>query len=123
MRHYSDRWVALLDVLPASRECAILTKSQGAFVHVLGIAADKDEFVRGVRAFCERELLRVQSIEDIEAVGSRLETGHMDEQLRSVVEELGAEYPYRFGVFNVYPRRVLGHLILRAIGLERRGES
>lgn len=81
----------------------ILDGCSGAFVHIIALADDEDEFRKIARSYIlESDLLEI-SHEGISTMDDTLEYGHIDEELLIQAYQLDEVDSIMLGTFNAYP--------------------
>ena len=94
-------WIGLVHVKP-SLGCNLLNGATGAFVSVVAIAEDGENFSRSVAAYLEEYLLDTVEFEDVELLQEREQSETVDEELVQLAQELTPDAPVGLGTFDVY---------------------
>src|SRR5947208_5632723 len=80
-------WIGLAEVV-AAQPSSTLASGEGAYVHMLALATNLDEFETLVFAYLRRDNLTVVSLEDAETLDDRIANGHISDELLALATTL-----------------------------------
>jgi hypothetical protein len=96
-----SKWIGLAEVKSA-RGFDVLNGARGAYVNVLALAQNPDEFVKTVRVSMEENHLELIRIKDIDPIDVRITTGKMIPYLVELSARLSEQYPVQFDEFQSF---------------------
>ena len=94
-------WIGLAEVRSLG-ESQIVAPEEAAYVQVVALAADGDDFERAVRARFLRDNLTLTSLDEIETVEDRKASGTISEPLLARVSEVDEDRPVLLHTFHVF---------------------
>ncbi|MBP1645602.1 MAG: hypothetical protein H6Q16_1177 [Bacteroidetes bacterium] len=97
-------WIGLLEVSTRSRK-GVLGNSLGAFVNVLALAKNRDEFIEKVKISIDELELDFVEIAEIELFSERNKNFNLGNELISLAEEVVQYDELRFGDFHTYKHK------------------
>jgi hypothetical protein len=94
-------WIGLAHLKPRLGE-DFFEGAVGAFVIVVAIAEDFDDFVSTAMTYLQQQHFEVVEIEDIELFREREQHYSVDQEIRELVYGLKSESPVALDTFQVY---------------------
>ena len=94
-------YIGLVGVRPMEgNDC--LGDSRGAFVNVIALAEDEEDYLRQLEEALEEFRFYRDEIEDVEPYSSRLARGQVEDGLDEIARKVADDGYSRFGSFFVY---------------------
>ena len=97
-------WIGLLEVSTRSRK-GVLGNSLGAFVNILALAKNRDEFIEKVKKSIDELELDFVEITEIELFSERKKNFNLGNELISLAEEVVKYNELKFGDFHTYKHK------------------
>jgi hypothetical protein len=97
------RWIGLADVRQRDGSGVLGEGAGAAFVTVVAIASDEDEFREVVSRAIEDHELRLVELTEMEPLDVRIASHSVDPVLMRDAERVPRDTAYVFGSFHVYP--------------------
>jgi len=96
-------WIGMAEVVPQA-DCELLEEGKGAFVNVLTLATNTDEFRRKLVRVCRDYKLQLIGLDNCEPFTQRHLRSGVAEDLAEMADTLSNPAYVLFGTFNTYPR-------------------
>lgn len=101
MNTINNIWIGLLHVRSKAPK-GVLENSSGAYVNVLAMAKNINDFVGQIKNALIELNLEFIEIEDVELLSERKEKFEVDSSIIFLAEEVEQSNEMRFGVFHTY---------------------
>ena len=101
MNIIKKKWIGLLHVSTLSRD-GILGDVSGAYVNVLALVENSDEFIEKVKEATNELGLEFIGIDDSEPLSERMKKFKINDELVRISKEVIASNELRFGTFHTY---------------------
>jgi hypothetical protein len=98
-----QKWIGLAEVRSQGENSVLDSNEEGAFVNVLGLAANQRDFVERVTFAVEALKLKLVQMTDTELFSKRLLHGDVDRAIRDLATSLNPSNPIQFDVFHSFP--------------------
>jgi hypothetical protein len=96
-------WIGLAEVVPQAA-CELLEEGKGAFVNVLTLTTNADEFQRKLVRVCRDYKLELVGLENCEPFTQRHLRSGVDQDLAEMADTLRNPAYVLFGTLYTYPR-------------------
>ena len=96
-----DAWIGLVNVIPLPGNNDLLG-AKGAYVNVLALASNSDDFRAVVNSEFSAHKFYVVSIEDVERLAERVKHSPLDQELCAIADDVMRTGNIGFGAFHAY---------------------